>query len=107
MNFPPETFGEAMLVLAALLLLGIAAHLLARWLRSRGHGPQLEAIGAKLDRLQSPLQWLARSVFLGSLGAARALHTLPVLGSRHSRQAIDEIAAQVRAESQNRPQRPM
>ncbi|HEJ2440540.1 hypothetical protein [[Pseudomonas] boreopolis] len=93
------TFGILFFVFAIMYLLGF-------WLRARGHGPKLDAIADKIeaargfmaDRIMIPLGF-------GMLGAARAIHSVPLLGSKQSAHQLAQLVAQLQEQQQAQQKR--
>lgn len=64
----------------------------AAWLRSRGQGERLDALAG----------WHERMTYRGALhalGALRALHSMPLYGSRQQRETIDMLIVRVQRHS--------
>jgi hypothetical protein len=66
---------------------------LGRWLRSRGYGPQLDALAAKHAAVQRRMDRMRLAGAVRLFGALRTFHAMPLLGSKSQKQQLDaEIA---------------
>lgn len=95
MNFPPQSFAGGMLFLGFLSAFTLLLWAICRHLRSRGHGPVLDVIALRIEQFQSEASRFAQNVGLGALAPLRALNSLPLLGSRSQRDALDQIRREV------------
>jgi len=73
-----------------------ALYAIGRWmqprLRARGYGPTLDSLAGWHGRM-------SRSGALHSLHALRAIHSLPLYGSRQQRETIDMMIVRVQRET--------
>ncbi|AOJ92611.1 MULTISPECIES: hypothetical protein [Pseudomonadota] len=97
---------EFLYTFGTLFVLFAIMYLLCYWLRARGHGPKLDAVADKIDvargfvadRIMAPLGF-------GMLGAARAIHSVPLLGSKQQAQQLAQLVAQLREQQQAQQKR--
>lgn len=69
---------------------------LGRWLRAHGYGPLLDAAADRHDALRKRLDRALVPMAIGTVGALRALHSLPLYGSKKQRATLDEMAVRLR-----------
>ncbi|HHZ8159979.1 TPA: hypothetical protein ACWMDK_000554 [Pseudomonas aeruginosa] len=97
---------EFLYTFGILFVLFAIVYLLCCWLRARGLGSKLDAIADKIDvtrgfvadRIMIPLGF-------GMLGAARAIHSVPLLGSKQQAQQLAQLVAQLREQQAQQKRR--
>jgi len=87
------------LPLLGMSLCALGFYALGRWLRSRGHGARLDAIGAVIDKVQHKSGHAMTPLMLGTSRLGRALSALPLFGSKRQRRQWEALQAQAREDS--------